>query len=100
MSEDRTAAAPSAGAGDPRPKRSLLRRLRDWAAAAVVLCLVLWAALFFLFAPELPNTNDLWRDRPSPGLTVIGADGKVLAKNEIWHTPEGKGIESDGWATP
>jgi hypothetical protein len=25
--------------------------------------------------------------------TVIGGDGAVLAKNEIWHTPEGKGID-------
>jgi hypothetical protein len=25
--------------------------------------------------------------------TIIGEDGSVLAKNEIWHTPEGKGID-------
>ncbi|MES9972238.1 MAG: hypothetical protein ABW092_19570 [Candidatus Thiodiazotropha sp.] len=25
--------------------------------------------------------------------TIIGKDGSVLAKNEIWHTPEGKGID-------
>lgn len=25
--------------------------------------------------------------------TVIGKDGKVLSQNEIWHTPEGKGID-------
>ena len=37
------------------------------------------AVLFlFVFAPELPDTDALVSDRPSPGLTVIGADGDKL----------------------
>ena len=46
--------------------------------ALVVVGLLAWAALFFVFAPELPDTNELWREKPSPGLTVIGADGRKL----------------------
>ena len=59
-------------------KRSLIRRLFDGLMALIVVGMLAWAALFFAFAPELPDTNELWTDKPSPGLTVIGADGRKL----------------------
>ena len=75
----RKASKPKRGGGKAaKPKRPLLRRLLDGVVATVVIGMVAWAALFFAFAPELPNTNDLWRDKASPGLTVIGTDGRKL----------------------
>lgn len=59
-------------------KRSLIRRIFDACMALVVLGMVFWVVLFFAFAPELPDTDALWEEKPSPGLTVIGADGRKL----------------------
>ena len=62
----------------PKRRRSRLRKLWDALMALVVVGLLAWAALFFVFAPELPDTDALLRDKPSPGLTVVGADGRKL----------------------
>lgn len=62
----------------PAPKRSLLRRLASLLATGFISLGVLWAGLFLLLAPEMPNTADLWQVKKSPGITVLAADGGVL----------------------
>ena len=62
-------------------RRSLTRRLANLLATLFITLGVVWAGLFLVLAPEMPNTADLWRAPDSPGLTVLAADGGVLAQN-------------------
>jgi penicillin-binding protein 1A len=62
-------------------RRSLTRRLINMLTTLFVTLGVVWAGLFLVLAPEMPNTADLWRVPDSPGLTVLAADGSVLAQN-------------------
>ena len=71
---------PASAAADPRPRRSPIRRLFDWLLIGVVALAVLWSALFFVLAPELPDTDALWERQNGPRLTVIAADGSKIAE--------------------
>jgi penicillin-binding protein 1A len=62
-------------------RRSLTRRLVNMLTTMFVTLGVVWAGLFLVLAPEMPNTADLWRVPDSPGLTVLAADGSVLSQN-------------------
>ena len=62
-------------------RRSLTRRLANLLATLFITLGVVWAGLFLVLAPEMPNPADLWRAPDSPGLTVLAADGGVLAQN-------------------
>ena len=69
-------------ANDPqtetKPRRGLFRRVIDVVMAAIIVLLLAWAALFFVFAPDLPDTDALWAEKPNPGLSIIGADGRKI----------------------
>ncbi len=69
----------------PVRKRSLLRRLSSLLATAFISLGVIWAALFLLLAPEMPNTAELWQVKKSPGITVLAADGGVLEQRGAFN---------------
>jgi penicillin-binding protein 1A len=68
-----------------RPPRSLARRLANVLATTFVTLGVVGAGLFLTLAPEMPNTADLWRVKKSPGVTVLAADGGVLARHGAFN---------------
>lgn len=47
---------------------------------------LVWAALFLILAPEMPDTASLWRVKASPGVTVLAADGSVLAQHGAYNS--------------
>ncbi len=47
---------------------------------------VIWAAAFLTLAPEMPDTSSLWRVKKSPGVTVLAADGSVLAQRGAFNS--------------
>jgi penicillin-binding protein 1A len=53
-------------------------RIGRWCVYGGVGLGVGWALLFWLLAPELPDTSDLRRMGKSPGVTVVAADGSIL----------------------
>ena len=63
-----------------RPRRGLMRRLARLLPAIVVAMLVLWVGLFVVYAPELPDTDALFDDARQARVTLIAADGTVLAE--------------------
>lgn len=63
-----------------QPGRGFVARLGSWIAAAIMIFAVLWVGLFFWFVPSLPNTNELWTARPSPGVTYLSVRGDVIAQ--------------------
>ena len=63
-----------------KAKRNWLRRVLDWTAALIVAGAIGWVALFFVFAPELPDTTKVWDGSHSPRVTVLAADGIRLAE--------------------
>ncbi len=63
-----------------KKKRSLGRRLAQWLSVTIVVFAVAWVGIFLAFAPELPDTEELWRVKKSPGITLLAADGAVLAR--------------------
>ena len=66
-------------------QRSLARRLGNVLTTLFVTLGVVWAVLFLTLAPEMPNTAELWRVRNSPGVTVLAADGGVLARHGAFN---------------
>ncbi|MEX2618257.1 MAG: PBP1A family penicillin-binding protein [Alphaproteobacteria bacterium] len=62
-----------------------MRRLASLLATAFISLGVIWAALFLLMAPEMPETADLWRVKQSPGITVLAADGGVLEQRGAFN---------------
>ncbi|NKB56340.1 MAG: PBP1A family penicillin-binding protein [Alphaproteobacteria bacterium] len=67
-------------------RKSLLRRLTNLLATLFVTLGVVWAALFLTLAPEMPDTSSLWRVKKSPGVTVLAADGSVLAQRGAFNS--------------
>ncbi len=63
-----------------KTKRSWPRRVLDWTAALIVVGAIGWVVLFFVFAPELPDTTRVWDGNHSPRVTVLAADGTRLAE--------------------
>ena len=74
-----------AAAKAPR-KRSVLRRLSGIATTLFVTLGVVWAALFLTLAPEMPDTTKLWRVKKSPGVTVLAADGGIVAQRGAFNS--------------
>lgn len=72
--------SPRRPAPPPPPKRrGLLRRLIGLIPAALVLCLLAWAALFATMAPSLPDTRQLFQESRQAKVTVLAANGQVIA---------------------
>lgn len=87
-------AARKGKAGAPRrPGRPVARgasppprgRLRRWLAHTIRAVpgllaglFVLWAAAFYLFVPELPDTDELFAGARQARVTVLAADGSIL----------------------
>ncbi len=73
-----------------KPKRraglfTWLRRGGQALAATIVVGLAAWTALVYAYAPNLPDTAELWRTPPQPGLTFLAADGEVLARRGAYQ---------------
>lgn len=69
--------------GDPHPK--LFMRAARTLLSVLALFLFAWAGLFFLLAPELPDTDTLFADSEQRTVTLLSADDAVLAR----RGPEG-----------
>ncbi|MCB2055520.1 MAG: PBP1A family penicillin-binding protein [Geminicoccaceae bacterium] len=61
----------------------MLRRLLGLLPALLVAGLVLWAALYFVLAPDLPDTGELFADARQARVTVIAADGSIVAERGV-----------------
>lgn len=70
----------------PVKRRSFFRRLLNVFLTLFVTLGVVWAALFLTLAPEMPDTASLWRVKPSPGVTVLAADGSVLEQRGAFNS--------------
>lgn len=64
----------------PRRRASLLLRLIAGIPTLLVLLLIGWAALFFFFSPDLPDTDALFEESEQATVTVLDKDGLVLAR--------------------
>ena len=60
-------------------------RIGRWGVYAALGLGVGWALLFWLFAPELPDSADFRRMGKSPGVTVVAADGAVLDQRGAYN---------------
>jgi penicillin-binding protein 1A len=67
-----------------RPFRLVRFALRSL-ATLVVVGLIGWTALVYAYAPELPDTDELWQQPPQPGLTFLASDGEVLARRGAYQ---------------
>jgi penicillin-binding protein 1A len=76
-----TGDARSAPGRPPWTFQRVLRRVLDVAAAAIVLGLAAWVALFVAFAPELPDASRIWAmpDR-GPGIAVVAWNGEAIGR--------------------
>ncbi len=70
----------------PVKKKSLARRVSNLLATLFVSLGVIWAVMFLTLAPEMPDTSSLWRVKKSPGVTVLAADGSVLAQRGAFNS--------------
>jgi penicillin-binding protein 1A len=46
---------------------------------------IIWAGLFLILAPALPDLSDLRTMRKSPGLTIVAGDGSVLERRGAFN---------------
>ena len=70
------------------PRLRLGRLLRFGLRAATTLVfvgIVGWVALFYAYAPALPDTDALFEAPPRPGVTFLAADGNVLARRGAYQ---------------
>jgi hypothetical protein len=82
----RRRAAPAGGqpaAQAAPPLRWLLRLVPP----LIVGGFVVWVGLFVVYAPELPDTDALFADAGQARVTLIAADGSVLAERGSSGTP-------------
>ena len=70
----------SNGKAPAKPRRGIVRRLVRLLPALLVASLVVWVGLFVAYAPELPDTDALFNDARQARVTLIAADGTVLAE--------------------
>ncbi len=70
----------------PVKRRSFARRLSSLIATLFVTFGVIWAALFLTLAPEMPDTSSLWKVKKSPGVTILAADGSVVAQRGAFNS--------------
>jgi len=80
--EPKRTSRPTAEASKPRRGlvRRLVRRLLGLVPGLVVGLLVLWVGLFLVYAPELPDTEALFADARQAKVTLIAADGSLIAE--------------------
>ncbi|MEZ5847159.1 MAG: PBP1A family penicillin-binding protein [Geminicoccaceae bacterium] len=69
----------SAAPKTPRGK-GILRRLFGLVPALLVLGLVAWVATFYLIAPDLPDTGELFRNARQARVTVLASDGSIITE--------------------
>ena len=60
-------------------RRSLVWRVVAALPSLLILALLGWVALFALYAPKLPDTDALMAQGGEPSISVLAADGTVLA---------------------
>jgi penicillin-binding protein 1A len=79
--DQRPAAAPRRGvrARTPRPPRSWRRRLARFAVLAFLWVTIGLAGVFAYFATTLPDVSDLAVGDRRPSITLVAADGSLLA---------------------
>lgn len=70
----------------PVKRKSWVRRLSGLIATLFVSMGVIWAALFLILAPEMPDTSSLWKVKKSPGVTVLASDGSVVAQRGVFNS--------------
>jgi penicillin-binding protein 1A len=63
----------------PPPRRGLLARLWGLLPAVLLLGLGAWVALFVVMAPQLPDTRELYRESRQAKVSVLAADGRLIA---------------------
>ncbi len=80
----KTAKRKAAGA---KPRRRLLLRLLAAVPGILTGLLLLWAASFYLFAPELPDTDELIAGSRQARVTLLAADGSILAERGVSGAP-------------
>ncbi len=76
----RPAGQRSPGRQRHQPLRRPWRRLGRLVPPLIVAGFVLWVGLFVLYAPDLPDTDALFADAEQARVTLIAADGSVLAE--------------------
>jgi penicillin-binding protein 1A len=63
----------------PPPRRGPLARVLGFLPALLLLGLVGWVVLFAVMAPQLPDTRELYRESRQAKVSVVAADGRVIA---------------------
>ncbi|MCB9945197.1 MAG: PBP1A family penicillin-binding protein [Geminicoccaceae bacterium] len=58
----------------------IFRRLIGLIPALMVLGLVLWVAIFYWVGPDLPDTNELFKNARQARVTVLAADGSIVTE--------------------
>ena len=70
-----------------KPRRRLLLRLLAAIPGILTGLLLLWAAGFYLFVPELPDTDELIASSRQARVTLLTADGGILAERGVSGAP-------------
>jgi penicillin-binding protein 1A len=60
-------------------------RLRQGLIYGVLALGIIWAGLFLILAPALPNLSDLRTMRKSPGITIVAGDGSILEERGAFN---------------
>ncbi len=74
-------------AAGSKPRRRPLLRLLAAIPGILTGLLLLWAASFYLFAPELPDTDELIASSRQARVTLLAADGGILAERGATGAP-------------
>ena len=56
------------------------KSLGRWLTLGIVLLALVWASLFLIFAPDLPETNNLLLQSTGTEVVVLARDGSVLSR--------------------
>ena len=57
-----------------------LKSLGRWLTLGIVLLALVWASFFLIFAPDLPETNNLLLQSTGAEVVVLARDGSVLSR--------------------
>ena len=83
----RAGTATSRSGAEARPRRRWFLRLLAALPGVLTGLLLLWAAGFYLFAPELPDTDELVASSRQARVTLLAADGGILAERGVSGAP-------------
>ena len=64
-------------------KTGWFKRILGLIPALLVLLLVLWAGAFYWLAPDMPDTADLVRGSRQARITLLAADGSIIAERGV-----------------